>query len=483
MSQSEYKLTVTAGDQLAEISVINGILNPVAKSVGRLSKTLPGGLYKVFVRVGCNLDEQLVSLDQDRELRFGAPDIPSPIPLASSSKSHEYHRTAAMEAAATVRDTFGAGASILVFAREWSPGSAGSRDNPVAGLQFLDEHENVLTSIEERADVRCDNDPSAGWRCDVTPGPYRLRLDLPDGTSNERALYAAPQTQTQIFLLQRDYRLRDGTKKRRADLAGGTVAISTDFGFDPYSQRTRLSELACYALTQTHHILSDSLLSEVLEEKFDNPMLGLLGAHLVLRDHPQDARLFQVVTDNLLRLLGPDHPDLQALWLRREQRGVLKEPQLRTPPMLRRSWDLVMEESVRRPDVIPSDSTSNSVMVRILPVAPWLVWRGDGRKGFSIDAPEADLPITVKALVDLLATRARSDAERATAMKGTIERLITSLRAILSRVKAAIARGPASAPARSHPTPPLSDEDKVEIARVLGVSGRVINETLQRVFH
>src|SRR5262249_58995253 len=97
MSQSEYKLTVTAGDQLAEISVINGTLNPVAKSVGRLSETLPGGLYKVFVRVGCNLDKQLVSLDQDRELRFESPDIPSPIPLASSSKSHEYHRTAAVE--------------------------------------------------------------------------------------------------------------------------------------------------------------------------------------------------------------------------------------------------------------------------------------------------------------------------------------------------------------------------------------------------
>jgi len=483
MSPSEYRLTVAAVDELAEISVVDGTLNPVAKGVGRLRETLAGGLYKVLVRIGSHIDEQLVALDQDRDLWFAAPDIPSPIPLASSSRSHEYHSTAAMQAAATARDTFGAGASILIFAREWTADGSGARDNPAAGVQFLDDGENVLASIEERADFRGDGDPSAGWRGDVAPGSYRLRLDLPDGSSSERTLYAAPQTQTQIFLLQRDYRLSDGTTKRRADLAGGTMAMSTYFGFDPHSGPARLSELACYALTQTRHILSDSLLKRLLNEKLDDPMLGLLGAHLVLRDHPQDARLFQIVTDNLLRLVGPEHPDLRALWLRRENRSGIKDLQLRTPPMLRRSWDLVTEESVRSPDIIPSDSPSNAVMLRVLPAAPWLVWRSDRMEDFSIATPESQLAVTAKALADLLTSRARSDAARAETMQGVIQRLNTGLRGLPSKLKSFATRAPASSSTAPPPAPTLSKDEKVEIARVLGVSGRVIDETLQRLFH
>jgi hypothetical protein len=483
MSPSEYTLTIAAGDELAEISVIDGTFNPVAGGVGRLSETLAGGLYKVRVRVGSHIDEQLVALNQDRDLSFAAPDIPSPIPLASSSWSHEYHRAAAMQAAANARDTFGAGASILIFAREWTANSSGSRDNPAAGLQFLDDGDNVLALIEERADFRGDGDPSAGWRGDVAPGSYRLRLELPDGTSSERTLYAAPQTQTQIFLLQRDYRLSDGSIKRRADLAGGTVVISTCFGFDPYSQRARLSELACYALTQTRHILSDSLLKQLLSEKFDDPMLGLVGAHLVQRDHPEDARLFQIVTDNVLRVVGPEHPDLRALWLRRENRRGINDLQVRTPPMLRRSWDLAIEESVRRPDIIPSGSPSDAVVLKVFPAAPWLVWRSSSIEASSIEATESQLGVTADALVDLLTSRARSDAARAAAMKGTIQRLYTSLHALPSKLKSFAARAKGPSPAVPPPAPTLSEDDKVEIARVLGVSGRVIDEALQRLFH
>ncbi|HWX28863.1 MAG TPA: hypothetical protein VNZ53_15670 [Steroidobacteraceae bacterium] len=478
MSPSEYRLTVTAGDELAEISVIDGSLNPVTKGVGRLDQTLAGGLYKVLVRVGSHVDEQLVALDQDRDLSFAAPNIPSPIPLASSSRSHEYHSAAAVQAATNARDTFGNGASILIFAREWTADSSGSRNNPAAGLTFLDDDENFLASIEQRADFRINGDPSAGWRCDVAPGSYRLRLDLPDGTSSERTLYAAPQTQTQIFLLQRDYVLSDGTTPRRADFSGGTVAISTYFGFDPHNRRARLSELAKYALTQTRHILSDQLLKQLLDEKFDDPMLGLLGAHLVLRDHPQDTRLFQIVTDNLLRLLGPAHPDLQALWLRRDNRSGINDLQLRTPPMLRRSWDLATEESVRNPNIIPPGSPSNAVMLNVFPAAPWLIWRSDdrSREATSIEATESHL-------ADLLNTLAHSDAARTAAMQGPIQRLNTSLRALPGRLKSFASGAPAPSSVMPPPVPTLSVDDKVEIARVLGVSGRVIDETLQRLFH
>src|ERR1700680_4970132 len=98
MSTSDRILTVAADDETAEISVVDGNLKRVAQGLGRLHENLPPGLYKVRVRVGPSVQEKLVSLDQDREIRVEAPEIPSPIPLVGTSRSHEYHRAAAIQA-------------------------------------------------------------------------------------------------------------------------------------------------------------------------------------------------------------------------------------------------------------------------------------------------------------------------------------------------------------------------------------------------
>src|ERR1043166_8788048 len=321
-------LTVRATDELAEISVLDSNFDRVARGVGELKQSRPAGLYKVVARVGPVVVEQLISLDQDRELSFAAPDIPSPIPLETSSHGHDYQRDAAMRVCATPRDVFGEGASLFIFVRETA--IEGPRDNPAAGLSLLDEKGAVLCKIEDRAEVNVDHAAWAGWRADVAPGSYRVRLELPNHRAFERALVATPQKQTQLFMVQRDYGLPGIEAYRAADLAGGTVAISLSYGFYPQDHRARLTELASYALMQTRHVLSDALLKRLLNEQFDDPMLGLLGAHLMRRDHPGDVRLLEIVTDNLRKLLGEDHPDVQALWLRRSTRGNMKEIRLKT---------------------------------------------------------------------------------------------------------------------------------------------------------
>jgi hypothetical protein len=483
MSPSKQRLVVNAADPAAEISVVDGNLNPIGvKGIGHLDATFEAGLYKVLVRVGSHLDERLVTLDQDRDLSFAAPAIASPIPLNSSSRSHEYHVEAARAAAANVRETLGQGSSIVIFARDWTANNSAPRDNPAAGLKLLGDKDSVLSSIEARAEIRLDGDPSAGWRGEVMPGSYWLRLDLPDGTATERTLYAAAGKQTQIFLLQHYYTLADGTKIRRADIAGGTVLMTSHFDFDPENSRARLSELACYALAQTRHILSDTLLQQLLDEKFDDPILGLLGAHLLLRDHPQDTRLFHIVTNNLLTLVGPEHPDLRALWLRREDRSGIEDLRLPVPPMLRRSWDLTVEESVRNPDVIPAKSMTDAITLGVLPTAPWLVWQNESGRATSSPAL-SESQRTEAILADFLSTRARSDAARSVATRGAIQRVRGNLLALPGVLSRAAGRVPETGAAGGTPPPTLSENDKVEIARVLGVSGRVIDATLQKLFH
>ena len=72
MSRSSNTLTVSTAP-LAEISVLDGSMNTVARSVGGLTKELSPGLYKIRVRNGPGVEEELVSLDQDRSVEIKAP--------------------------------------------------------------------------------------------------------------------------------------------------------------------------------------------------------------------------------------------------------------------------------------------------------------------------------------------------------------------------------------------------------------------------
>jgi hypothetical protein len=81
--------------------------------------------------------------------------------------------------------------------------------------------------------------------------------------------------------------------------------------------------------------------------KLENPMLGILGMHLLLKNQESDTELLQTIIQNLRNLLGDPHPDVEALALRLEQTGSYV---FQSPPMMRRSWSLVVNATagVRR---------------------------------------------------------------------------------------------------------------------------------------
>jgi hypothetical protein len=460
---SSKTLTVLAEDEVAEITVLDGDQRTVAKGLVRLEQELPAGLYKVRVRVGPTLAEKLVSLDENRQVLFPPADIPSPIPLERTARRNEAHTAAAIEASQKPLDNFGTGASILIFTRE-PPRSESARptspqQNPATGLSLLTESGQILADIEQRATVQAEGHPYAGWRGNVNPGAYRLRLERKDGTAIERAIYVSPYTQVQVFLQVTDYLLNDGSTQRIADISGSAIVISPEQEFGPQRQRMRLAELARYALTQTRRILSDGLLGELLDEKFDDPMLGLLGAHLLLRDKPDDRQQFVIVMNNLLRLLGPDHPDVRALWRRRADGDTRVPLELESPPMLRRSWDVALEGGEGHSDALSEGPTS--IADKILPDAPWLIWR----------TASADRPSTLEfALKDYLGARVRAEKDRVDATRTVFNR-------VTSAVREFVTRSPAPTPA---PTP-LDAGEKADLIRTLGVPDKLLKSMLDRL--
>jgi hypothetical protein len=115
-------------------------------------------------------------------------------------------------------------------------------------------------------------------------------------------------------------------------------------------------------------------------------MLALLGAHLLLQEtrrakskptpltapaEPAQLLVRQIV-GNLRQSLGR-HPDVEALALAAGDSTTTLQP-FGLPPMLRASWDLLLEASLEWPQVFVPGSLAALVGERIWGEGSWLFW-------------------------------------------------------------------------------------------------------------
>jgi hypothetical protein len=389
------RLRVAAGSPLAEVFLIDHEFALVARSVGNLDTDLEPGVYKLKAWLGETAMERLIVLNRDQSLDL-SKDLPmvSPAPIEGTSRTHEFHMGAAAVESAKVAFSAGRGAEIFLMARRWSSHESpatGSDPKPAAppelSLHRSDKQVIVDLSLSGPG-VRRDWDPCLGINVAVDPGTYLLRWRDDSGSKAEQSVHAVRGWQTQVFLLD-DASGPAETRRHRVSV------LMARGGFRPGDSMLRLVEEARSALADERKVAS-GLVSKSLFAKFDNPMLGLFGAHLMLlaRDAVRedeerqrrllldakrvpspvrfDQSLFDLAVDNLRNLLGADHPDVAALSTHvAGQRLDALEPAT-MPPMMWRSWLLLIEASNAWPALVPVATWRRTL--KLLPQRPFLVW-------------------------------------------------------------------------------------------------------------
>jgi hypothetical protein len=345
--------------------------------------------------------EQLVVLNSDTEIDLTAElPLDSAAPLDGTSQTHEFHKYPAVARSEHVAVEIGAGAEIFLCARRWrrpdTAPSSGPRSIPSLALhrpdgQLLAELE-VLDAALERPD-----EPLLAKTIGVDPGSYMLRWVDELGNEVEQTVQAVRDWQVQVFLLEQETTSVDGQQLSGVGASDQHISILMGHDrFDPGDETLLLVEQARAALADERNVAS-IFVSETLFAKFDNPMLGLFGAHLMLigrdagaspkNDEPRsragaqsrvaapvdfNQRLFDHVVDNLTRLLGPDHPDVIALATQRADRPLSDLEPVVVPPMLWRSWRLLIDASNERPDLVPVETWRRTLGV--VPTRPFFAW-------------------------------------------------------------------------------------------------------------
>jgi hypothetical protein len=140
-------------------------------------------------------------------------------------------------------------------------------------------------------------------------------------------------------------------------------------------------ESARIGLADERHILNSEL-EDLLLRKFENPIAGIVGAHLLIVQHSQagteatpNLALLNEVVRNLRGLVGDSHPDVEAISLRCPDIGLRTSRPLTIPPMFHRSWRLMVDASAANPELVPE-----SLWTRIhaaTNIGGYLVWACD----------------------------------------------------------------------------------------------------------
>ena len=148
--------------------------------------------------------------------------------------------------------------------------------------------------------------------------------------------------------------------------------LMTRSAFDPSTVDTSTTDLARQALRDRTLGVPAALLSEMIDSKYEDPMLGIYGGHLMLmRDEP-DRGMLATVVENLRNLIGA-HPDVDALALALDPDAEVGSD-FSLPPMLWSSWSLVSAASATRHDLMPPGSLSESIAGHVIDSDTWLIW-------------------------------------------------------------------------------------------------------------
>ncbi len=299
------------------------------------------------------------------------PIITSAAPLENTRATHEYHRDAASASTLHIDASIGTGAELMIMARCFSDlGVAPLNARPWDGVVVSDGSGTVIADLSTIGQREFGRDPFAVCSLGLPPGIYQLQYPLPGGTRAAQSLILpAGGWRLEAYVL---FRLNGPPQHPRISLL--MRYIGSPWG----TQEDVQLEKARVALADERPILSDEL-TALLVQKFNNPLAGILGGHLLLIEHEQGGRdrreWLNTVVQNLRGLVGSEHPDVEALSL------ACPNPTLRTTrsivaiPMLELSWRMLVKASQDNPNLIPTSVWRD--VFALMSAPPFLVWSPD----------------------------------------------------------------------------------------------------------
>lgn len=359
-------LTVRAQQLGTIIKLSDHSWREIERATQTISKQLRPGLYQVEARFSRQSWSSFVAL-RDKDITIEVPElnIKSAVPLGKFIRSHESHMALTQTASKETHVKDGKGATILLVSRNWSPDDSASEG--LADVTLERWRGDSVAAVAKNGEVIRYGDAIAACRVVVNPGTFVLSVQSPQGRTAQ-AITALKGWETQAFVLQ-DFTDRERSTSPSSKQSPPSLSV-TQAIVEPGladSQTYELLEAGQNALAEHRAALGPVIFERIARGKWENPILGLLAAHILLMA-PQldtakqsfpivrfDPELFDEIVQNTGKLIGKDHPDIIALRTKSENTLLAADTRISRPPLLDRSWDLLLEASkAGYPELVPT---------------------------------------------------------------------------------------------------------------------------------
>lgn len=402
MSSSDVKLNVLASDGCSELYLVDDQFKTVACAVGELHTDVAPGLYKVRQRIGDTERSQVVEVPEGvRHVEVALPSLPfaSPIPLSGTNTSREFQQAVMRRPQPAIAAGQAPRVSLLVRDFRWRHGQSNRgrqaflrQQMERLGLEAFDGH--VHKSWLELSHIDYD----AGLfhaTIELPPGSYVLTQRGQGGAQHCLPLAVLAHWSPQVFLQIAGKGDSDESMPLDLDHAAIVYAAPGE-QLSPENPDLMLLEVARKALARQRAHVGADVLDRVLAGKVRNPLLGLMGAHLLLGSPPCDTRKLRMVIGNTAAMLGDAFPDIVALRLRladleRNAVDCAALPPVSGPPLLAASWASLAQHPCTTDDVARIFSFPYSVEA----TSTWFMWTEtrEGRRLRTRPHPPAFNPV------------------------------------------------------------------------------------------
>lgn len=369
------KLQITSPYEITDLRVLDAWQREVATGTHALDVELKPGIYRVMAQVPGDHAEQLVAVKPGKTLRVEAEDLQlefdSAVPFDEARSSHEYQAGPAKSISTQTHVTVGTNpqARLFLFAR-----TTGDSRDATPSFHLRNRAGKTLASFPEAGEKNLQY----GWLAlsvDLPAGTYMLEQDVPGLGKRAQAVFVEDGWETQLFIPWRD----------KLAFVSATVHMHhKGSGFNPHEgwQYTRI-EAALHGLAEHKLTLHPGEIDAFLHGKFDNPMLGLIGAYALLNQQPVPYDYLDAVSQNLMGLL-PNSPDAKLLALLAQTKGEFPPvesqkdlPTFSEPPFFAVGTEHLMGMASRIKKLCPPDSWLAHISLSLVSDGAWTRWEAD----------------------------------------------------------------------------------------------------------
>mgnify|MGYP003633364325 CR=1 FL=1 len=376
MSDFKSKVSIRVHDDIGIISILDGKFNTLDSGFGQLNYELPAGIYKAICQVGNKTSHKFFSIKkngQNKKINFDSISLDDDDMIFSEGINVvDWIKIPTIQPIEEITTTellicFNKSDAILPLLSIWS-----------ACNKLILE----CSSFEESY----ESESLSFIKIKLSAGNYLIKYDYGTSHAVSRPVFLPINGYGALFLANSDLLIT------RSILLNSTLILSTSNlkYLPPYW--FKLNGLMRDSLRKQKNLSAKHERIMMLNEKFENPMLGLYIACLLFFDKIINLKLLRTVLSNLTYYLGTDSADLIALKLAFNRHEPNKDKKFEisnavtAPPLLSYSWKILIEEANKNPKIFADNSICWDIQDRIIDNEIWLTW-------LSIEVPPPSVDI------------------------------------------------------------------------------------------